>query len=314
MTIKFILYSVFLFLFNFTLSSQKLKLPPYFIEDKCLNDSLFKIVRELKLDSIFDVGEDGKEQISLAVVDLNATKPLFGGVNPSNFIYPASVYKMYVGASVLSQISKGQKSLYDWYITSFPNMVDNSKFGNDPRALLKAGDTITINYLLDLMITRSDNSAANCLIDIAGRPYINEMMHKYHWYGSEITRKFLKRKFEDRGYDTIRGTETCALHAADFMYLIYSRNLESPWVSMQMESYLSRQLDTSKIASGLSPSALFYHKSGWFAHWTNDVGIVADGNLKYIVACFIPLNETIANPLMQKLSSRIYNLIKNQYR
>jgi hypothetical protein len=138
------------------------------------------------------------------------------------------------------------------------------------------------------------------------------MMHKYNWNGSEVTRKFLKRKFEDPGYDTIRGTETCALHAADFMYLIHSRKLENSWVSLQMESFLSRQLDNSKIAAGLPPGALFYHKTGWYSYWTNDVGIVVDGNLKYIIACFLPITESIADPLMQKLSIRIYNLMKNR--
>ena len=92
-----------------------------------------------------------------------------------------------------------------------PNDVDKSEeISYDPRPLLKDGDTVTVNYLLDLMITRSDNSAANCLIDIATRDSINKTMHENGWHGSEVTRKFLSRKYEDRGYDTIKGTETCA--------------------------------------------------------------------------------------------------------
>ncbi len=55
------------------------------------------------------------------------------------------------------------------------------------------------------MITRSDNSAANCLIDKATRPEINKMIDDLGWSGSEVTRKFLKRKYEDPGDETIRG-------------------------------------------------------------------------------------------------------------
>ena len=138
-----------------------------------------------------------REQVSFAVIDISGKKPVFAGVHADNFIYPASVYKMYVAMEILKQVNENKYSLYKQYIISSPNDVDRSKeIDNDPRPLLRAGDTVTINYLLDLMITRSDNSAANCLIDIAGRKNINATMQSLGWQGSEVTRKFLPRKFE----------------------------------------------------------------------------------------------------------------------
>ena len=183
---------------------------------------------------------------------------------------------------------------------------------NDPRPLLKDGDTVSVNYLLDLMITRSDNSAANCLIDLARRENVNSMVQKYNWQGSEVTRKYLSRKFEDSGYATIKSTETCALHAADFMYRIYTNQLFNPWVSMQMKTFLGRQLDNTKLAQGLPDSAMFYHKTGWYASWTHDVGIVDDGTVKYIIACLLPLPEEIAKPKMKELSRRVYEIFRNE--
>lgn len=293
--------------------SQEIKIPEYFKTDQSFSDSLLSIIKELELDKDFDVGEDGIEQISFAVIDLNGNEPILGGVNFDNFIYPASVYKMYVAAEVLHQVSNGEYSLYESYIVKSPNDVDRSKqINSDPRPLLKDGDTVTINYLLDLMISRSDNSAANCLIDIATRPRINEMIHKYEWHGSEVTRKFLKRQFEDEGYAEIRGTETSALHAADFMYRIETNQLINSWVSMQMKIFLGGQLDKSKLAQGLPGNAMFYHKTGWWSYWTNDVGIVDDGEVKYIIACFIPLREREVLSKYKILSSRIYDLMKSK--
>ncbi|MCK7526514.1 MAG: hypothetical protein MZV64_57410 [Ignavibacteriales bacterium] len=79
------------------------------------------------------------------------------------------------------------------------------------------------------------------------------LLHSYDWYGSEVTRKFLKRKFEDPGYENIRGTETCALHAADFMYKIYSNTLVNEWVSLQIRKLCSEDnLDKSKLATGIT--------------------------------------------------------------
>jgi len=305
---------LFVVLLSFQLSfSQSIQIPSYYQIDEKLSSDLENIVHELELDLNFDVGEDGIEQISFAVIDLNGNQPKLGGVNYDNFIYPASVYKMYVAAEILNQISQGKYSLYQSYVTKEPNVVDRSKqIDNDPRPLLKDNDTVTVNYLLDLMITRSDNSAANCLIDIAQRKNIDSLLHTYGWYGSEVTRKFLKRKFEDPGYDNIRGTETSALHAADFMYRIYTNTLVNPWVSLQMKTLLGRQLDKSKLATGLPSTAMFYHKTGWFAFWTNDVGIVDDGKVKYIITCFIPLEEELALPKFKVLSEKVYELMKNR--
>jgi len=290
-------------------------LPSYFDPDTVLSGQLAEIVRTSGLDKDFDVGEDGTEQISLAVIDLTSERPAFAGFHAHNFIYPASVYKMYVAAEVLKQVSEGRLTLDSLIQVRSPNDVDKTKeITSDPRPLLRDGDTVTVNYLLDLMITRSDNAAANCLIDLARRESINALIYKYNWEGSEVTRKFLSRKFEDPGYQKIRGTETCALHAADFMYLIETNRLVNPWVSMQLKSFLARQLDDTKYAAGLPENTMFYHKTGWYAFWTNDVGIVSDGRTHYIIACFLPLKKEEAQPKFIRLAAEIHRLMQERQR
>jgi beta-lactamase class A len=286
------------------------QIPSYFEQKKSFTDSLTKMVKEVGLDSTWDAGEDGQEQISFAVVDLNYKKPVLGCVRCGNFVYPASVYKMYVAMEILRQVSNSDYSLFRQYIVHSPNDVDKEKeISYDPRPLLRAGDTVTINYLLDLMITRSDNAAANCLVDVATRDSINKTIQENGWYGSEVTRKFLGRKYEDPGYDTIRGTETCALHAADFMYKVYTGQLINPWVSMQMKALLGRQLDTTKLSLGLPHNVMYFHKTGWWSIYTNDVGIVDDGNIKYIIAIFTPVAEEKVTKRLKELSQRVYDFM-----
>lgn len=293
------------------LSWSQVTIPGYYKQSKNFTASLKKIIHDVGLDSSYDADGDENEQVSFAVIDLAGKRPLIGGVNMDNFIYPASIYKMYVAMEILKQVSEGSYSLFRQYVVRSPNDVDRSReIAIDPRPLLKNNDTVTVNYLLDLMITRSDNSAANCLIDIATRNKINATMHQYEWYGSEVTRKFLKRTFEDPGYDTIRSTQTCALHAADFMYKIYRNQLVNPWVSMQLKALLGRQLDTTKLSPGLPRDAVFYHKTGWWSIYTNDVGIVDDGKVKYIISVFTPEAEDKVRPKLKELSARVYALIK----
>lgn len=315
--IKF-LVAVFIFLSSSCCLSAQAdfstnKVPLYFTQQQSFTDSLKNIIVQCGLDSTFDAGEDGMEKISFAVIDLLGKEPVIGGVNMHNFIYPASVYKMYVAMEILKQVSNGQYSLFKSYVVPSPNDVDRtSEISWDPRPLLRAGDTVTINYLLDLMITRSDNSAANCLIDIAGRKNINKTMHQNAWQGSEVTRKFLSRKLEDRGYDTIASTMTNALHSADFMYKVYTNQLINPWVSQQMKVLLGRQLDTTKLSTGLPHNTMFYHKSGWWSFFTNDVGIVDDGKVKYIIALFTPVTQENVRPRMKEVSRRVYELMKRR--
>jgi hypothetical protein len=128
-----------------------------------------------------------------------------------------------------------------------------------------------------------------------------------------VTRKYLPRKFEDAGYDTIRGTVTCALHAADFMFKIYTNTLISPWVSQQMKVLLGRQLDSTKLSRGLPRNVMFYHKSGWWNYFTNDAGIVDDGEVKYVIALLTPVSEEMVGERMKELSRRVYELMRRKF-
>jgi hypothetical protein len=81
---------------------------------------------------------------------------------------------------------------------------------------------------------------------------------------------------------------------------------------MQMKTLLGRQLDNTKLSKGFPVNTMFYHKTGWYSYWTNDVGIVDDGDLAYIIACFIPLREEFALPTFEQLSRKIYRLLKKK--
>lgn len=297
---------LFLILFSSAFAQHQIQ----FDEDAELSDSLNSLIKRLNLDKEFDVGEDGTELISIAVVDLTSSEPRYAGVYPDNFIYPASFYKVYVAATILKQISEGEYSLDSTLTVHFPNVVDKSKeIRRDPRPLLQDGDTVTVNYLLDLMITRSDNSAANVLIDIADRKNINAIMHLYGWEGSEVTRKFLSRKYEDPGYKDIRGTEACARHAAEFFYLLYKDELVNHWVSRQLKALLARQPDKSKLSAGLPDNAMFYHKTGWWSYWTNDSGIIVTKDKQFIIACFLPLQESKAKSIFKQIANSVYSFL-----
>ena len=289
-----------------TASAQPLALH----EDAALSARLGEVVAEAGLAGAFDVGEDGTQTVSFMVVDLTTPEPVWGGVTPEAFLYPASVYKMYVAAEVLRQSLEGRFDLDAPRVVAPHNAVDTAReVLSDPRPLLAAGDTVTVGYLLDLMLTRSDNTAANELIDLATRPAIDVLMHRYGWEGSEVTRKFLPRRDEDPGYANAPGTQTSARHAAEFLTLAATDRLVHPWVSRCLMALLAGQLDGTKLAAGLPRTAFFAHKTGWWSTWTHDVGVVRDGDAAYVVALFTPLPEDDARPRMARVGAAVHALM-----
>ncbi len=134
-------------------------------------------------------------------------------------------------------------------------------------------------------------------------------MQGFGWTGSEVTRKFLSRKLEDPGFDSIRSTVTNARHAAEFMYRVETNRLVNSWVSKQMKALLARQLDNSKLAAGLPGDAMFSHKTGWWSFYTHDVGIVETGKTTYILAVFTPIREAQMEGRLQLLAQKLHSLM-----
>ncbi len=284
---------------------------PAFAEDPALSAALAPIVDAAGLAGPFDVGEDGTQVTSLVVVDLGGEAPVWGGVAPDAFLYPASLYKMYVAAEVLRQVYDGETALDAPRVVAAHNAVDTAReVLSDPRPLLAAGDTVTVGYLLDLMITRSDNSAANELIDLATRPAIGALMHRYGWQGSEVTRKFLPRSVEDPGYADVPSTMTSGRHAAEFLALAATDRLVNPWVSRRLLVLLGGQLDGTKLAAGLPRDAVYAHKTGWWSFWTHDAGVVRDGDLTYVVALLTPVPAAESAPRMAEVGRRVHALMQ----
>lgn len=262
-------------------------------------------------------------KISIAVIDLSGKSPIMGGYNMNEFIYPASLYKIFVAAEVLRQIENGKINLDKKILISAINAVDKRKqILYDDRKLLKANDKENVGYLLELMLSRSDNTAANCLIDLVGRENINKnIIKKYHWSGSEVTRKFISRKSENEKWKKAPITLTCARHIAEFFLLIEKEKMVNVTVSRNLKELLSnsKHFENENISTGLPKLAKFYRKGGWFESnlkegailkFNSYAGIVEDGDIKYVIAILTSLKTKNHKKIfpMKKLSKAIYNL------
>ena len=300
-------------------------------ENKELSLELTKIVKK------FNVNE-----ISLALINLKTSE--IAGVNMEHFIYPASIYKVFVASEVLRQVDAGQRKLEDLIEIRDVNEVDkdNPRFfpkstRRDHRPLLKAGEKVTIDYLLDLMLTRSDNTASNVLIDLVGRENINtNIILPNGWSGSDVTRKFLDRLKEEGEYRVSKITVSNAKHLAELFYKIETNQLVNTSVSQKLKGYMLKWNRDSRKGLHIPEFKDYYRKGGWLEingykwniwrgvksayqkgvaiiRYSGDAGVVSGSNSHYSIAV-LTLTKTkypwVKFP-MKKLSKEIYNLMES---
>lgn len=84
-------------------------------ENKTLSE---KFITELKSQNLMQ-GEFG-----IAIIDLKQSKLEIFGYNLDHFIYPASIYKIFIGAEVLRRVELGEFALEQKIEIKSPNEVD----------------------------------------------------------------------------------------------------------------------------------------------------------------------------------------------
>lgn len=150
--------------------------------------------------------------------------------------------------------------------------------------VLKAGDEVSVQRLVDLMITRSDNVATNTLMDVLGRQNINATMARLGWPDLQLNRKLGgAAPIPDPGYVGGRN-QVRADQVSDLLARIEEGRLITPEASARMKEILGRQMDNDKIPAALPPDARVYHKTGETSRVTHDTGIVVLGGRRLVLS------------------------------
>ncbi len=250
-------------------------------------------------------------------------KPTYAGSRDRTPVYPASLKKLWIAASLLNEVAHKRLWLHHHIFVAEHNVRPaDPEVAHDVQHQLQADQMCTVGYLLDLMITRSDDTAANVLIDLLGRDRINRFIQHYGWYGSEVTRKFLPRKLEDVGYERAPVTMTTTRHLAEFLYRLVSQRMLDATGSQRLMELLYRQVDRTKLVRGLSARAVYAHKTGWFEdpskdknkkkiHSTGDCAIIHfDRYHQCLVAAIVEIPGAEGEEVLCELGRRLECVVK----
>ncbi|MDP2943853.1 MAG: serine hydrolase [Candidatus Omnitrophota bacterium] len=166
----------------------------------------------------------------------------------------------------------------------------------------------SVAQLIDLMITESDNTAANMLIDLLGLDYLNKSFRKFGLMNSDLSRKMMD--FSDRR----NGIENYTT-ARDISYIlekIYRGELINQKISKQCLELLQRQKMRDRIPARLPANTIVAHKTGLERGICHDAGIVFTPNGDFLICVLVKHKNKTARPA-KKFIARIAFLTYNYY-
>lgn len=243
----------------------------------------------------------------VSIVDLRNAEPQRGGWRDTEIKPAASVIKLALmagawqaaagGVPLSSEIKIKQNN---WTGTWDPE-YDGIK---DPNPPIKVGETWTLGRLDEVMIRRSDNVAANTLIDFLGRKTVTDLVQSAGLYNTHVRHKLSSGNDvddpENTGYNQMPARD-----AATLLMLVAQGRLVSPEASKAMYELLAGQLDRELIAGALPGDAVYAGKTGKLSAARNDAAIVRGPGRDYVLVVYTQLPGPQGRPLIQAVTRAV---------
>lgn len=245
--------------------------------------------------------------------------------NADETFLTASVVKLPVLFELFRQVKNKTVSLNE----RIPLHDSDKVIGSGVLRELRAGLRLTLYDLIFLMMSISDNTAANMVTDRVGIANVNRTMKRLGLKTSRVTGKILIDQTNNTDTATGKGERapTTPREMAELLKVIEARKYLGEAYSKQFIEILKRVETTSTIARGLpyeemhptegEPRIVVAHKTGSLRGVRNNVGLVYTPAFTYVIAMmskdctdlrWTPDNQ--ASVLLGKISSIVYRNFK----
>jgi len=213
-------------------------------------------------------GRVGLAPVSVVIsrLDRPATRV---AIDAARYLYPASMIKTPLALAAFELVAERVINLDETYAVTAANMT-----ANDKDSPLVPGYVATLQQLIELMLTLSDNVATNVLFDALGRERATAIVQQqFGLANTSFHRKVSGSEplIVDPGWDKVHRNSHNAEDAAKLFELI-ARD-EVPFARL-FRSILERQHWNNKLPAGLYPGDRFAHKTGDTDDVTHDGGIL----------------------------------------
>lgn len=242
-------------------------------------------------------------QVAVSVVDL-ASSDRDGHLADEPMV-SASMIKLAIAYTFLEQVAAGVYSLDDYYTLQASDIVG----GTGSLGSFGAGAQVTYGQLVNKMISESDNTATNILIDAVGMNAVNSTAQKLELSATQLNRYMMDSEAMANGVENY----TSANDVAALLQMAYEGLFVNPECSAVMMEALEQQQDYGGIQGGLPAGVTFAHKTGTLGTVRHDGGIVeCEHPFVLVTLCGGPgFYEQGALDVMAEIASSTYDILVN---
>ncbi len=205
---------------------------------------------------------------------------------------PASLYKLWVMATVFEQIANGKLVPDQVLSASVSELNSIFKISSDEAELTEGSISLTVSEAVEKMITISHNYAALLLVQKVRFTTVREFLKTAGLIHSNV------------------GNDNPVTTASDiglFLEMLATGKLVSQTASGQMLTLLQKQELKHKLPKYLPNSVKIAHKTGELGRFTHDVGIVFLQDSKYIIVILSESDDPAgAEDRIARLSELVY--------
>lgn len=273
---------------------------------KIENENIFKDDKktsfETRINSVIKNNfKNIKGNYSFAFQDLNDSTVI--SINNQKSI-SASTIKIYIMIDAFEQVKNNNFNLSDTYLLSQKDKVGGSGTLNEE----PNGKVLTNEDLIKLMITKSDNTATNVLINRLGMDSINKSIKSLGCTDTSLNRLMMDQNAINNGIENYTSVNDLAM--------TFKKIYENKCINVKYDSIMLNILkdnDCDKKIPALLPSDIeVANKTGENTGIENDAGIVFSSKGAYIV-CFMTSNGSSDSQVsaISQSSKEIFDLYMN---
>jgi beta-lactamase class A len=234
------------------------------------------------------------------ILDLTTQHTLL--LNADETFPTASTIKIAILAELYRQAQQGKLKLTDTYTLQQSDLVGGSGISN---ALTPGVTKLTLRDVAALMISVSDNSATNILIDRVGLENVNALLDSLNLTHTRLRRKMMDIKAAAEGRENVATPrELAQLLEALYRGKVLNKQLTDDYfhlLSTPKSSYIPRELpEELKIAN----------KPGELEGVRNDCGLIFNGSRPYILCAMSTYlrNERAGGDAIARISGETYRM------
>jgi len=245
---------------------------------------------------------DFQGEIGFIIKDMETGRSIVH--NPDRRFPSASMVKVPIMAACFKAVEDERISLHEVLKLKRADQT----WGSGVLRASPPGTQVTVEKLIELMITDSDNTAANMIIDLLGFDYLSQTFKDFGLARTNLSRKMMDFRARANGIENY----TTPREMADILEKIYRGTCVSPQASGKCLACLKEQKVNDRIPRYLPRKVIVAHKTGLENRVCHDAGIVFTGRGDVLISVFTEGNTgaIIAKRMIARIAAFVYRAYK----